>query len=46
MEIARNTSPALRIVVRIASDITQLVGSTPMMQLTRITSQPEAAIFA
>ena len=46
MEIARNTSPALRIVVRIAPDITQLVGSTPMLQLTRVAPQPAAAIFA
>ena len=29
-----------------AADITQLVGSTPMLQLTRIARQPAAAVFA
>jgi len=42
MDTARSTSPPLRI----AADITQLVGSTPMLQLTRIAPQPAAAIFA
>ncbi|HWG18888.1 MAG TPA: cysteine synthase A [Terracidiphilus sp.] len=32
--------------LRIASDITQLVGNTPMLQLARIASPPTAAIFA
>ncbi|MGA3009673.1 MAG: cysteine synthase family protein [Terracidiphilus sp.] len=42
MDITRSTSPALRI----AADITQLVGSTPMLELTRIVPQPAAAVFA
>jgi len=42
METARFTSPALRI----AADITQLVGSTPMLELTRVAPQPSAAVFA
>jgi cysteine synthase A len=42
MDTARNPTPALRI----AADITKLVGSTPMLQLTRIAPQPTAAVFA
>jgi cysteine synthase A len=42
METARFNSPALRI----AADITQLVGSTPMLELTRVAPQPAAAVFA
>ncbi|MGB9408499.1 MAG: cysteine synthase A [Terracidiphilus sp.] len=42
MENPRFASPALRI----AADITQLVGSTPMLQLTRVAPQPAASIFA
>src|SRR5271166_3564309 len=42
MKTARFNSPALRI----AADITQLVGSTPMLQLTRVAPQPSAAVFA
>ena len=42
METTRLNSPALRI----AADITQLVGSTPMLELTRIVPQPAAAVFA
>ncbi len=42
METIRFASPALRI----AADITQLVGSTPMLQLTRVAPQPAASIFA
>jgi len=36
------TSPALRV----ASDITKLVGNTPMLQLARLAPEPAAAIFA
>src|SRR5580692_7730189 len=32
--------------LRIASDITQLVGSTPMLQLTRLSPPPSAGVFA
>src|SRR5580698_10324518 len=32
--------------LRIASDITQLVGSTPMLQLTRLSPPPAAGLFA
>lgn len=32
--------------LRVASDITQLVGHTPMLRLTRIVSEPAAAVFA
>jgi cysteine synthase len=32
--------------LRIASDITQLVGSTPMLKLARIAPEPLAAVFA
>jgi cysteine synthase A len=42
METARFNSPALRI----AADITQLVGSTPMLELTRVAPPPAAAVFA
>src|SRR6204780_1558161 len=37
-----STSPALRV----ASDITQLVGHTPMVQLTRLSPTPAAGVFA
>jgi cysteine synthase A len=46
MEAASSTSPALRIAPRVASDITQLVGHTPMLQLARLAPQPAAAVFA
>lgn len=42
METTRLNSPALRV----AADITQLVGSTPMLELTRVAQQPSAAVFA
>ena len=42
METARFNSSALRI----AADITQLVGSTPMLELTRVAPPPAAAVFA
>jgi cysteine synthase A len=42
MFAASSTSPALRI----ASDITQLVGQTPMLQLARLAPEPGAAVFA
>jgi cysteine synthase A len=32
--------------LRVASDITQLVGHTPMLQLTRVAPQPSASVFA
>src|ERR1700722_6914055 len=32
--------------LRIASDITQLVGQTPMLQLARLAPEPGAAVFA
>jgi len=37
-----STSPALRV----ASDITQLVGHTPMLQLARLSPAPAAQVFA
>jgi cysteine synthase A len=42
MAAASTTYPALRT----ASDITQLVGSTPMLRLTRLAPEPAAAVFA
>ena len=42
MAVAASTSPALRI----AADITQLVGHTPMLQLARLAPPPAAAVFA
>jgi len=42
MAVAVSTSPALRI----AADITQLVGHTPMLQLARLAPPPGAAVFA
>ncbi len=42
MDTTRSKSPALRI----AADITQLVGSTPMLELTRVRPQQSAAVFA
>ncbi|MGA2170728.1 MAG: pyridoxal-phosphate dependent enzyme, partial [Terracidiphilus sp.] len=32
--------------LRIAADITELVGQTPMLQLTRLAPEPAAAVFA
>ena len=46
MEAASSTSPALRIAPRVASDITQLVGHTPMLQFARLAPPPAAAVFA
>ena len=40
--MAVETTPALRV----ASDITQLVGHTPMLQLARLSAPPAAAVFA
>ncbi|MGD0629962.1 MAG: cysteine synthase family protein [Terracidiphilus sp.] len=40
--MAVETTPALRV----ASDITQLVGHTPMLQLARLSPKPAAALFA
>ena len=42
MPAAGTSSSALRI----ASDITQLVGSTPMLELARLAAPPSAAVFA
>jgi len=42
MAVAVSTPPALRI----AADITQLVGHTPMLQLARLAPAPAAAVFA
>jgi cysteine synthase A len=42
MPAASSSSSALRI----AADITQLVGSTPMLELTRLAPPPAAAVFA
>src|SRR6204780_4625604 len=42
MSVASSTSHALRL----ASDITQLVGKTPMLQLARLAPEPGAAVFA
>ena len=42
MAAARSASPALPI----GSDITQLVGHTPMLQLARLSPEPAAAVFA
>src|SRR5271170_2297986 len=42
MSVASTTSPALRI----ASDITKLVGQTPMLQLARLAPEPASAVFA
>ena len=42
MAVATSTTPTLRI----AADITQLVGHTPMLQLARLTPEPAAAVFA
>ena len=46
MAAESSTSPTLRIAPRVASDITQLVGSTPMLQLARLSPAPAAAVFA
>jgi cysteine synthase A len=42
MPAASSTTPALRI----ATDITRLVGQTPMLQLGRLAPPPAAAVFA
>src|ERR1017187_1235238 len=42
MEVRSSIAPALRI----AEDITQLVGNTPMLRLTRLAPEPAAALFA
>ena len=42
MAVATSTTPTLRI----AADITQLVGHTPMLQLARLAPEPAAAVFA
>src|ERR1039457_4747008 len=42
MEVRSSIAPALRI----AEDITQLVGNTPMLRLTRLAPEPAAAVFA
>jgi cysteine synthase A len=42
MAVETATSPALRV----ASDITKLVGNTPMLQLARLAPEPAAAVFA
>jgi cysteine synthase A len=42
MAVAPSTSSSLRI----AADITQLVGSTPMLQLTRVAAVGAAAVYA
>jgi cysteine synthase A len=42
MSVASTTLPTLRI----ASDITRLVGQTPMLQLARLAPEPAAAVFA
>src|ERR1022692_2413517 len=42
MFVASSTNPALRI----AEDITQLVGSTPMLRLGRIAPPPAAGLYA
>jgi cysteine synthase A len=42
MEVRSSIAPALRIAV----DITQLVGNTPMLRLTRLAPEPAAAVFA
>jgi cysteine synthase A len=42
MAVAASNPPALRI----ADDITQLVGHTPMLQLARLAPPPAAAVFA
>ena len=46
MAVETATTPALRTVPRVASDITKLVGSTPMLQLARLAPEPAAAVFA
>ncbi|MDR3774067.1 MAG: cysteine synthase A [Terracidiphilus sp.] len=46
MAVACSTSPAFRIAPRVASDITKLVGHTPMLQLARLAPEPAAAVFA
>src|SRR5271165_2063221 len=40
--MAVETTPALRV----ASDITQLVGHTPMLELARLSAKPAAHVFA
>src|SRR5580658_3992430 len=42
MALASHTNSALRV----ASDITELVGHTPMLQLMRLAPEPSAAVYA
>ncbi|HUY94191.1 MAG TPA: cysteine synthase A [Terracidiphilus sp.] len=42
MAISNHTLPSLRV----AGDITRLVGNTPMLQLARLSPEPGAAVFA
>lgn len=46
MNAASSTLPAPRIAPRVSSDITKLVGHTPMLQLVRLAPEPSAAVFA
>src|ERR1700691_1576292 len=46
MAVAASTTPAPRTAPRVVSDITQLVGHTPMLQLARLSPAPGAAVFA
>ncbi|MGA3045037.1 MAG: cysteine synthase family protein [Terracidiphilus sp.] len=46
MAVAASTSPTLRTAPRVVSDITQLVGHTPILQLARLAPEPAAAVFA
>src|ERR1700679_301410 len=46
MAVAASTTPAPRTASRVVSDITQLVGHTPMLQLARLAPEPAAAVFA
>jgi len=46
MAVAASTSNTLRTAPRVVSDITQLVGHTPMLQLARLAPEPAAAVFA
>jgi cysteine synthase A len=46
MAVAASTSTTLRTAPSVVSDITQLVGHTPMLQLARLAPEPAAAVFA
>src|ERR1700683_3976334 len=46
MAVETVTTPTLRVAPRVASDITKLVGQTPMLQLARLAPEPAAALFA